>query len=448
MTSAPGPIYEVSLTVDRDLAAAFDEWLAAHMRDMLALPGFVSARSFVVDTDEPGRVGRIAQYVLESEEALDEYLQGPAAAMRESAALLFEGRYSASRRVLRSADAAAAAPPPACLNCGEALRGQYCGNCGQRARTRLISVWELVSDAVVDLFELDSRLWRTLIPLVLRPGRLTYDYLRGRRVRFMPPFRMYLVLSIVFFLVAFFDPQQKFSILYEAAPAEAGQADADGAAPLDREALRREIYEDLAAEGVAVPPLPGEAPAATDDRGANAGDDEDGNCDFSDFDASGMPDWLERRLTQQRLEHVCEQVTAGGGKAFADRLLDNVPASLFLLLPLMALILKMLYPLSKRYYVEHLLFVLHFHAFFFLILTLQVLFQRTTTLLAMPGWTGNLAVFVVSLYIPLYLYKAMRRVYGQGRLLTILKYLVLLLSYTIGFSIIMLLAVLYTAISI
>jgi len=104
---------------------------------------------------------------------------------------------------------------PNCLNCGTELRGQYCGNCGQRARGRLISLWELLQDAFGDLFEIDSRLWRTLVPLLIRPGRLTLDYLEGRRARYMPPFRMYLVLSVVFFVVAFFDPQDDLSLLFE-----------------------------------------------------------------------------------------------------------------------------------------------------------------------------------------------------------------------------------------
>ena len=117
-----------------------------------------------------------------------------------------------------SKKAAALPDHPDCLNCGTELRGQYCGTCGQRSRSRLISLWELVSDAFGDLLELDSRLWQTLLPLLIRPGRLTYDYLQGKRARFMPPFRMYLVLSVVFFVVAFFDPRDDLSLLFEPEP--------------------------------------------------------------------------------------------------------------------------------------------------------------------------------------------------------------------------------------
>ena len=106
-------------------------------------------------------------------------------------------------------------PTEMCLNCGTTLAGQYCGNCGQRAHSRLISIWELLRDAFGDLLELDSRLWRTLIPLAVRPGKLTRDYLEGRRARFMPPFRTYLVFSIVFFS-SLFSTRRKNSVCYSA----------------------------------------------------------------------------------------------------------------------------------------------------------------------------------------------------------------------------------------
>jgi len=98
----------------------------------------------------------------------------------------------------------------------------------------------------------------------------------------------------------------------------------------------------------------------------------------------------------------------------------------------MAFVLKILYPLSKRYYVEHLLFVVHFHAFFFLMLILQMLFSRLGMLLSFNEALVQLVLVVASLYIPVYLYKAMRRVYGQRHLATIPKYLALLISYFAG----------------
>lgn len=459
--SSPGPVYEVNLSIDREIIDEFDAWLEQHVRAMLELPGFVGADTFHVDADSPARIGRTVHYRMESERALEAYLSGPAEQMRRSGALRFADRIAATRRVLRPGDAPSAdvPAPEACLNCGTALQGQYCARCGQRARGRLISIWELVRDAIGDLFEVDSRLWRTIIPLMSRPGQLTHDYLIGRRARFMPPFRTYLVLSIVFFLVAFFDPQQQLGILYEP------QATNDETLREHRrtaDEIRRDALDDLAAEGIRVPGRDRATASETVTRPDSADEQAGRNgveiparpngtdgivCDFDDFKANG-PDWFTRRVTKERLQHICEQFAADSGRSFLNQLLDNIPVALLVLLPLMALILKMLYPLSKRYYVEHLLFVLHFHAFFFLILTLQILFSRIAGWLAMPELVTNLSVFVVSLYVPVYLYKAMRRVYAQRRAITILKYFILLLCYLVGLALMLGVAAFYTAFSI
>jgi hypothetical protein len=440
MSSAPGPVYEVTLSIEREIAEEFDAWLAGHVREMLELPGFVRAMTFAAEDEDAGRRRRVTQYFLESDEALEEYLAGPAEAMRHEALSRFPDRFTASRRVLHPADGAGetAAPVEACRNCGTPLGGQYCADCGQRARSRLISIWELVRDAFGDLFELDSRLWRTLIPLTFRPGSLTRDYLMGRRARFMPPFRTYLVLSVVFFLIAFFDPREQLGMLFEPVEPATESTEPDRAA-----AVRREAYEDLKAEGVIVPGLAPDAEETAEDQpGFNV------SCEIDDLENLALPGWLERRLTPERVQAACERVTADNGRAFIRQLLDNIPASLFILLPLMALVLKVLYPLSKRYYAEHLLFVLHFHAFFFLILTLEILFTRLATWLRLPDAISDLTVFAVSLYIPVYLYKAMRRVYGQGHAITILKFVFLLLSYFFGLLSILLFVMFYTVISI
>ncbi|MCG8371470.1 MAG: DUF3667 domain-containing protein [Proteobacteria bacterium] len=325
---------------------------------------------------------------------------------------------------------------PNCLNCGTELRGQYCGHCGQRARSRLISLWELLQDAFGDLFELDSRLWRTLIPLLARPGRLTRDYLEGRRARYMPPFRMYLVLSVVFFVVAFFDPRDDLSLLFEPEPAPEEQtAGKDATRPEVREAL-----DELAAEGVA---------GKNDEGGIDFSiDPETGECTLDDAGYEEMPEWLRKRLTRDRLEGICERISADGAKTFSGLLLDNIPIALIVLLPFMALVLKGLYPLSRRYFVEHLLFFLHFHAFFFLILTLEILFSRLASLVFVPEAIVALILVAASFYIPVYLYKAMRTVYAQGHLLTFTKYVALVIAYGVGATFTMLGALFFALLSV
>jgi Protein of unknown function (DUF3667)/Domain of unknown function (DUF4286) len=447
VASAPGPVYEVSLSIDREAAAEFDAWLASHVREMLELPGFVRAVTFSAEDDDPGRVRRITQYFLEDDEALEAYLSGPAEAMRQEALLRFPDRFVASRRVLHHADTAeeTSTPVEACRNCGTLLTGQYCTNCGQRARTRLISIWELVRDAVGDLFELDSRLWQTLIPLTVRPGQLTRDYLMGRRARFMPPFRTYLVLSLAFFLVAFFDPGEQLGLLLD--PVTTTPSEVRDEARQRMEEGFEQAAEEFEAQGMAVPeglrnpPEIPEAPEEDAESGINVA------CETSDFDDMDLPQWFEERLTPERMKEICRRVTADEGRAFIGALTDNIPASLFILLPLMALALKVLYPLSKRYYAEHLLFVVHYHAFLFLVLTLDILFTRLVQLVQLPGLVSTLSGWAVAIYIPVYLFKALRRVYGQGRAITFLKFLLLVMAYLFGLVVILLFVLLYTAMS-
>lgn len=337
---------------------------------------------------------------------------------------------------------------PDCLNCGTELQGQYCAVCGQRASNRLISLWELLREAFGDLFELDSRLWRTVVPLLARPGLLTYDYLQGRRARYMPPFRMYLVLSLLFFLVAFFDPRESLGIFYEPQTAEEETAREHGEAARIADEVRR----DLAAEGIIAgaphaSPEAGEEPEDGLNIRVNTDGQAEADCQVDEFSING-PEWLKRRLTPERLAQICEEMKKDDGRQFLRNLYDNIPIALIVLLPIMAFVLKLLYPLSRRYYVEHLLFFVHFHAFLFLILTLQILIGRLNSVLPTPEAVGILVIVAASFYVPVYLFVAMRRVYGQGRLVTAFKYIALSVSYFAGFTVTMLGAALMAAFSV
>ena len=415
MAERSEPIYQLRLVVDSESAADIDAWLDKHVRKSLSLPEILDCNTFAFTVDDTHRSGRACQYSLASDAALADYLESGAAQVEAELLLKFGDAVDINNRVLREdrSRGIPAGDSSNCLNCGTELRGQYCGTCGQRSRSRLISLWELVSDAFGDLFELDSRLWRTLVPLVTRPGQLTHDYLQGRRARFMPPFRMYLVLSLVFFVVAFFNPREELSLFFEP-PATDQQAAANDASADSR----------------------GPIFVLRDDED-EAEDAEDEDCDIQSSDLDGLSAFLTKRLTAERLRQVCLQILADEGKSVTQKVINNVPAALIVLLPLMALVLKALYPLSRRYYVEHLLFFVHFHAFVFLLLTLEILFVRLATLVALPDAAVALTVVAASLYAPVYLFIAMRRVYGQGRFVTFLKYIVLTIAYSAGFCTIM-----------
>ena len=460
MTTHAGPLYELTFSVEQERAAELEHWLAELAEKSLHKHGIADVRVFVRSSDAADGTTRISQFQCTDDGTFNALLDGFFADAEAAVAQQFGAAVKISSRTLRednAPDLPAAVESPDCLNCGTRLRGQYCGKCGQRASSRLISLWELISEAFGDLLELDSRLWRTLIPLLGRPGRLTRDYLEGRRARYMPPFRMYLVLSVIFFVVAFFDPRDDLSLLFEPEPEPTPEEIAEKAAET---AAKQEVLDELAQEGIIVDAANpqdhsegennDEQDPATDGNkvNINAGfniqiDDETGECLVDDDDVTDLPPWLKKRLTPERLERVCERIGADKGKTLIGLMLDNVPVALIVLLPLMALVLKVLYPLSRRYFVEHLLFVIHYHAFFFLILILQILFARISALLSIPEAISVLILVAASLYIPVYLYMAMRRVYGQGRILTLIKHVALVICYSVGAGLTMLGAFLF-----
>jgi len=460
MTTQAGPLYELTFSVDPAVSTEFERWLLDLSEQASHKQGIADTRVFEVRDDGKDRLTWTCQFQCLDDIAFDELQDSFFAGTDAAADQAFGGAVGISSRVLRedNPQELATIESPDCLNCGTRLKGQYCGVCGQRARNRLISLWELISDAFGDLLEIDSRVWRTLIPLLVRPGRLTRHYLEGRRVRYMPPFRTYLVLSVIFFVVAFFDPRDDLGLLFEPEPEPTPEELAEKAK--QTEEAKREILDELAAEGIIRTDTTTdnraeevnertEEDAEESDAGFNIQiDDDAGDCDINGGDLSELPEWFKRRFTPERLKTVCERVTADGGKTFVDLLLDNIPVALIVLLPLMALVLKVLYPLSRRYFVEHLLFVVHYHAFFFLILTVQILFARLAALIRLPEVVAVLAIVAASFYIPVYLYMAMRRVYGQGRILTFIKYVGLVIAYSLGAMLTMLGAVLFALVAV
>lgn len=445
MTESPAFVYELTLEVEQDAADELDFWLTDFVEAMLARPGFDRASTFSAESDGR-RARRIVRFPVADDTQLRLYLGEPEPDAQAELKRVFGPDAHATGRILESGpafDTERAPRAERCLNCDFLLAGQYCGQCGQRAQSRLIRLHELIREAFGDLFELDSRLWRTLVPLAVRPGRLTRDYLQGRRARFMPPFRMYLVLSLAFFLIAFFDPEEKLGILFEPEPSPA----ADTRGPLEAQTDTPAAAEPGDADDTTVEPGPEDA-----DIRIALGDDEDRfDCNFDDYDAADMPMWLSRRLTRERLTAACENIVTEDGqgiRGLIDRMIENIPAGLFILLPVMAFVLMMLHPLSGRYYVEHLLFVIHYHSFVFLILSADILFSRLVVATPLPDALTNLATLATVIYIPVYLFRSMRRVYEGSRAVTFFRFSLLSIAYFAGLGVIVGIAALIAAFSV
>jgi hypothetical protein len=281
-----------------------------------------------------------------------------------------------------SSDLAAGAEPTeptaaaSCANCGAPLAGRFCADCGQPADTRIPSLWGLLGEYLDGAFNFDSRIWRTLVPLTMQPGGLTREFLAGRRARYVAPFRVYLVLSLIFFVVS------SATDMPSARPARLGPLDVSGEAP---DAVCGEYLSPLAPDG----------------------------------------------LFYSRLLSSCTRIVADGGRELGRDLGSRVPLEIFLCIPLTAAVLKLFYAFSRRKYVEHLYLLLHVHALFFLILTITSLLAWSAAQFAPLTIPTTLLRFTLWIYLVGYGYLALRNVYRQGRLVTLLKYVAFVASYTV-----------------
>ena len=261
-----------------------------------------------------------------------------------------------------------------CANCGAPLAGKYCSECGQRHHHQPVHhFWHFISEAAEDLTHADSRLWRTVVALLFRPGFLTREFLDGRRASYLPPVRLYLVLSVIFFLIVTLLPQ-----------------------PLG---LHQEVVTQRGSQ-IILTPLGSES--ATPMTAARA----NGIC--ADFRYDGP--WASRLAT--RLHADCVKVVMGNGD-FRESFLHSAGRAMFILLPLLALVMKALYRRPPHHYIEHLLFFVHDHAFLFLVLTVYAPLAAFA-----PAALHEIVHACLWAYIAFYFYVSMRRVYGQGWLLT------------------------------
>jgi hypothetical protein len=368
--------------------------------------------------------------------------------MRAEGIEAFGDRFTADRRILESAEQLRAQPKSEgiCSNCEADLHGQYCASCGQRSRRRMITVWELVREASDVLTSLDSRLWRTLGLLMFRPGTLTRNYLEGRRARYVAPLRLFIAASVIFFFTAaltadFNAGSDGINITIDPDTGSAADgadievvADPEAGGPSGSAEAPAASAGDASEEGSAVSPEAAPEPAG--ETGASAGEEASGggeggfDCDSADleFNVSG-PAWLESYLTEERIRATCHKVVDDRGATLAGALMDNIPVMMFVFLPFMAGVMKLVYPLSGRYYVEHLLFLVHYHSFFYLLTTATLIAGWAGGRWIVPEWPGDLMTVVAIAYPPVYLYKAMRKVYGQSRLVTAVKYALLFIAY-------------------
>ncbi|MFM1886787.1 MAG: hypothetical protein RL026_1944 [Pseudomonadota bacterium] len=259
-----------------------------------------------------------------------------------------------------------------CLDCGAAVSGKFCAECGQSRDVHLRSVHELLHDVTHTLTHTDSRLWRTLRTLLLQPGQLSRAWCAGQHARFIPPFRLYLVVSALFFALIAVLP--------------------------------------------AAMPDPGGAGMGTTGTGA-AVEFSDGNgCEVTaNVQLPGLPDAAER------LRRTCEQAQRDGGRQFLARLRSDAPTLLFCLVPFAAIFASLLYWRPRRRYIEHLVFGLHSQTVLFVLLSIGLGVEAVSSATGVPAAPVTAVGFGLAFALVWYLYTGMRTFYGQGRLRTLAK---------------------------
>lgn len=384
-----------------------------------------------------------------------------------------------------------------CANCGAALLGDHCYACGQQTKGLVRHFSSIIGDFMDSVFELDSRILRTLGPLLFNPGFLSLEYFEGRRVRYVSPVRLFVFLS----LFAFFAAQLRFDVALNepetTAAAQAGEsADAGGAEPdpvapddngvasirdavtvADVERIRdtvvaeinagrpeatdvpgvdfgvgigldvaeqavkneasRRIREIEAAQAAGKPVTPGAAIEMDEELSFNGEPwhPVDNPIAVGWLGESGNA-WINKQAGRAK-ENI--QRIKKDPNLLQSAFLSMVPTTLFILLPLFAVLLKIMYVFKKRLYMEHLIIALHSHSFLcgslLVVVILDALSAWTSSWVWLSRPLGWLEVALLC-WMPVYLLLMQKRVYRQGWIMTLFKYGVLGSCYLvmIGFG--------------
>jgi hypothetical protein len=268
----------------------------------------------------------------------------------------------------------AARTSTSCRNCGADAPEEYCPRCGQETAEHLPSAMEFVHEFVLHYFAAEGKLWRTLRALVLHPGRLTLEYLQGRKLRYVLPLRLYLTTSVVFFVLMKLITAHTSETL-QARFERAGKEGRD-LTVLDLGYITAVMHKD------------------------------------DTFSCEG-PKWLCERLRTHAAASRAE--LSRRSAEVPVELFEHLSGAMFVLLPLFALILQLAF--LKRTYGEHFLFALHVHSFWFLLMLALIP--------SPPGWIQLLVLG----FLVIYSFMALHAVYRASWLLTILKGAAITVAY-------------------
>lgn len=338
-----------------------------------------------------------------------------------------------------------------CLNCRFVVKGRFCQRCGQENVEPKESVWHLVSHFFQDITHFDGKFFSTVKYLFKKPGFLSREYMIGRRASYVNPVRLYVFTSAFFFLIffsfikidkktivndarmngkTFAETELLDSLAFDAYTKNINEGDDNGAKPMTRAAFKH--YFDSSV-------VKGKVHFTNTDYKTKA--------EYDSVLRSGKKkhNWFQRQLIYKEIELNEKYNNEGGNifKEYVNILFHSLPQMFFILLPLFALILKLLYIRRKDYYyVNHAIFSIHFYIFWFIVMLAMFGLGKLNAVL---NWSViNYVQVIMGFGIFFYLYKAMRIFYGQRRAKTIFKFFLLCFSLLITITFLFLVFIFYS----
>ena len=300
-----------------------------------------------------------------------------------------------------------------CENCGAQLQGHWCAQCGQPAVDYRRSFRHVVVDVLDSFLNWDSKFFATIGLLIIKPWRLTNEFLAGRRVRYVNPLRLYLLASVLFF----------FAVNYWA---KAIHIDPRQLSPKDRDEIEADLKnEDLPpavrarVEDALREPSPAATPVTAQPAQITPQPKQSGQP-FVVFNPNTSPStsfeqWLER--------HAKEKLGERGTKLqlFAGTLFSNLPYMMLCCIPLFAFVLKILYLRRRIFYIDHLIYALHIHTFAYVAIMLIIAATLGLNRIA-PGALASRGIALLWVAFAAQIFFSIRRVYRQGWFISVFKF--------------------------
>lgn len=344
-----------------------------------------------------------------------------------------------------------------CRNCGEPLASDalYCPKCSQKYTDGRITIKALLYDFFESLLNFDAKIFRTIRDLFI-PGKLTNEYFQGKHVSYISPVRIFFAMAVVHFAVMGFLGGDIFKL---------NNTDGNGMRESYqpyRNAYQAVFMEELdSAKQLVLQEFPKNPSviSALDSLTKQMKDPRQDSLPmgYLQFKKGFTIDPQELHVSQgdliihetnpdtffnmyhihgtlNRLQIGQEAHFYMEGKSFSSFVISKLIWMVVLMMPALALVLKLLYIRRRRYFVEHLIFSFHYHAFAFLIISIAIILHVLGWFQTNPNDDNSPPIAVGVVLVLVYLFIAMRRVYKQGFWKTFFKFSILNFSYIIIFS--------------